>query len=528
LLSSNDISPTGIFQTTSVPIQILPDKNNFVLIYFKNKKALKEKFSKQVIENYASQEYNDDNVKGVSLISIHISNKHLEKGVSFYDVPGLDDPDENIYQYAWNTALKSNAILYLIDASSFAHGGFIFRKEYKNQILELGQSLDKIFLVFTKINVLQPEQLYQFKERIKKDIEKLNLNEIIEDNIFYISATESLEIRLNNKQGDDTVQLLEEKLWFYLLKNNKLGLANLCSTNNELVNAIGNFENILKTRLLDNETRKELEDEIKKIKGKFPVIQKIFNENKENIIQNMNRSLENYKNNILNQLQNDLNSIPINTPLPNKTYFTNYLISGCNTAIESNNIELEKQIHFFKENISSWIEHNLKQVRQIIDSNSNQKLVDLSEIEKIEIPSFDFSNSIGVGVVTGLLTLIFAPAATFLLGIGAFLTNIFVSESDQRSKSVNKIMLDARTRYNGIFESIKAIYVEIINEKSSKIAGYTNNQINVFTNDIEVQINKLNTSISNEEKTTYKNAFNCLFLIKQNIIELNKGIKYYI
>jgi len=79
LLKRKDISPTGFFQTTGVPIQILPDKEDFIRITFRSGKAATEKFSFKVIESYASQAKNEDNKKDVALVAIHLATANWNK-----------------------------------------------------------------------------------------------------------------------------------------------------------------------------------------------------------------------------------------------------------------------------------------------------------------------------------------------------------------------------------------------------------------------------------------------------------------
>lgn len=309
LLRRKDISPTGIFQTTGVPIQILPGKEDLIKVAFRNGTSITEKFSKDVIESYASQTKNEDNKKEVALLSIHLANRQLEHGVSFFDIPGLDDPDDNIYNYTWSTVTKANAILYLIDASPFENGGYIFKNEYKKHILELGQSLDKIFLVFTKINALTGNKLQLLQERIKQDLKKLNLYDKVSQKIYFISAEESLEIRLKKRKGIDTVQKLEDDIWTYLLKENKIGLVNLSFVNREIINSTIDFEGILNARLFDNTTRKKLLTAIDKVKVKIPDLVKLFSARKAEIKNGISASLENRKHNLLLELETDRKSV---------------------------------------------------------------------------------------------------------------------------------------------------------------------------------------------------------------------------
>jgi GTPase SAR1 family protein len=147
-----EISPTGFFQTTGVPIQIIPGAEDKVTLYFNNKPQLYLPFTLENVTNYASQEYNEDNKKGVRLISISVKNQQLERGVSLFDIPGLDDPSDEILDYTWQTVKKVNAVIYVVDASPAQDGGYIFRNDYKKHITIFSQSQDKVFLVFNKVD----------------------------------------------------------------------------------------------------------------------------------------------------------------------------------------------------------------------------------------------------------------------------------------------------------------------------------------------------------------------------------------
>ena len=130
MLYKKEVSPTGLFQTTGVPIQVLPGTQESVQITLSDGKTTTHKFSKAIIKKFASQEENVGNERKVALISIFTQNTNLEKGVSLFDIPGLDDYDDTVFDQAWLIIQKSNAILYMIDASPAQQGGFAFRSDY--------------------------------------------------------------------------------------------------------------------------------------------------------------------------------------------------------------------------------------------------------------------------------------------------------------------------------------------------------------------------------------------------------------
>src|SRR5690606_33461782 len=94
MLRRQGVSPTGIYQTTGVPIQIAPSEEDRVVITYHDGREQFEKFSPKVIAQYASQSLNEDNFKNVKIVNIGLANVLLAKGISLYDIPGLDDPSD--------------------------------------------------------------------------------------------------------------------------------------------------------------------------------------------------------------------------------------------------------------------------------------------------------------------------------------------------------------------------------------------------------------------------------------------------
>lgn len=528
LLRRRDVSPTGFFQTTGVPIQVLPGKKDSVKITFLKGSSLVSDFSPKVIEEHASQDHNEDNVKGVALVAISIANRQLERGVSLFDIPGLNDPNENIYNYAWNTATKANAIIYVIDASSAEHGGFIFSSDYKKHITELGQSLDKIFLVFNKINVLTGNNLERLQERITHDLKKHNLYDKIGERVYYVSAQESMSVRMKeSKEGKDTVQKLEDDIWSYLLKENKTGIINLTNITKEVYKSTNDFEGLLKTRLLNNETRIKLENAVDAVKNKIPELKKIYDAREKEIKKSIARSVENRKNSILTNLEEYLKSIPVGEELPDKKVVRNYLTQAAHQTLEKTNKEYLQHINQLKGLIDDWVEVNLKDVRNIINGNAENKLIDFSDLENIETPSLDLSSAFGIGIVAGLVTLLVTPGAALAAAFAAFFGNLIFSAEDRRARRISKLMTDSRKRYNILHETMIAAYNDLIKEHSTLVRKYADEKIKFFFNDIHVQLGKLDQRISPEEEKSYNQAFERIAALRKDISNMADELKQW-
>lgn len=526
LLKREGISPTGYFQTTGVPIQVLPGKEEQIKVYFKNGKTLTRMFNANVVEEFASQDENQDNEKEVALVVIQISNRELEQGLSYFDIPGLDDPDENINTYTRNTIAKSNAIIYMIDASSAEHGGFMFKSNYKRDILEFGQSLDKIFLVLNKVNALSEGKLELLQERVKKDLKRYDLYDKVSDKIYYISAEQSLNIRINKEtKNRDSILELEKDIWSFLLSENKIGLIKLGDVYYQIIETSNTLASILETRLVDTEKRGELEKAIESTKASISEIDKLYKDNEITIKDSLKNSLRNRKNETLLGMEEYLEKIKPTQELPNNKFFRDYLSNSIHNSLEQTNKQYHHQMNVLKKTIDNWIKDNLKDIQGTIIKKSNQRSLDYSEIHNIEIPNVDLSSSFGVGLLAGLVGLIFTPPLAIVTGLVGFLGNFFLSAADRRAKQIDKILAKSRKECEKVFNKMEDIYCELVDENSKKILNHANTKIKHFFRDIEGQLNKLEDGITEEELKLYKNTFDKIKELQEEILESSEALK---
>lgn len=506
LLRRKGVSPTGIFQTTSVPIQILPDKKESITIHFENGELKKENYSSELIAEYASQEHNQDNVKKIIKLEVRITNKQLEQGVSFFDVPGLDDPSEEIFNNTWGIVSTSNALLYLIDASPFENGGYIFRREFKDNILEFGQSLDKVFLVFNKCNALSRNKLIQLKEQVERDLIKFDLMDKIGGKVFYLSAEESLGVRIGSLQGHDSVGQLENNLWEYLLSSNKTGLNNLSSTLIDISDSMMNFNSLLEVRLMQSEKGKELSLLLKEVRSRIPKFHKLLNTKKCNFYALVQNHLSAKKHKLLKKLDLYLRGIKLDDSLPSKSDIKSRIYDDANSVINATNALYGQYAQSLNEEASNWLRSNLKEVRDVIGFNQAQKMVDFSELDKFIKPNIDVTTPFSIGLFTGILASVLVPASAVVIGLTSFFASLVLSAEDRRDNRINKIIKNAEKIYDKIFNNMNVQYQDLIDEYTQSISGNVEERIELYFKDISIQIDNLGELISKEDRVKYENA----------------------
>jgi GTPase Era involved in 16S rRNA processing len=488
-LKRKEISPTDIYQTTGVPIQILPSETEYLKIFFKDGTSNELKLTTPNIKAYVTQQLNDQNRKQVRLATIHIRNAELEKGISFFDVPGLDDADDEIVDYAWAAVIQSNAVLYVIDASPFANGGFVFRKDFKTQLTQLSTSLDKIFLVFNKINVLNAEALKLLQNYVLSILQKHGLKDHIEDRIYYISATEVNAESTKTVDAGGQFTQLKDDLWNFIITENKSGLTKLHMLSKQLERVQLNFRDLLNTRLLDDEGRKKVIIELQKIQSQVRILKPLMQGKLLNIKRDIPIRLNQIMQIKLNRLEQELKTVDLNQKLPDKTWLKLYLTQSCNETFEEMNAWIIAELISAKTYLDQWIRDNLSGVHNIIEKNSEGRIVYLTELELVEVPEPDYSTAIKTAIATGVIAFFINPAAGALAGLAGFFADLLMTQAERREKQIHKTVDKARERMKAQFNTIAAVYNDYIGEAFTKFAEYARTNIEHYTADLKKQAN---------------------------------------
>lgn len=499
-LLKREVSPTGFFQTTGVPIQFLPGNCNEIEVFFSDKPSQKMNFNMNAITKYASQEFNEDNILNVTLVSVYLDNEDLESGISVFDVPGNDDPNDAIQQYTWMTINSVNAIIYVIDSSSFEDGGYIFRSEYKKNIQHLGQTQDKVFLVFNKVDKLSPVTLEKLKVKVKLDLIKYEVDKIIDNKIYYLSAE-----KVTGKCDCNTIENLRDDLWLYILGNSKSGIARLGLRNSEMAISLKVFSEILNARLLDSEKCMELEKSISELKKCIPDFREIVRKKQSSAREFLIQWISNYYHKILTDLEAELKQIPINESLPNSMEIKTKILKKLNLTLEEGNKQLLAKSSEIKVMTDYWIENNLKQIRLIL-SDAKSHSIEFNEIESFEVPQIDLSSSVGMGIIGMTTAYFFAPAFILTAGLIGFLGNLFTNVENRRIKQISRIMDNVKLKYSLSFKKIKDAYNELFDQHVNFLTNYFDHNVNHYISDLQLQISKFNKPLSEKEKKEFAKA----------------------
>lgn len=524
-LLGKEISPTGLFQTTGVPIQVIPGIEEKVIITFwDGRKELSVPLNQEEIKKYASQDFNPDNQLKVAMVSISVRNADLERGVSLYDIPGLDDPSDEITAYTIQTLEKVDAIIYVIDASLANNGGYIFKKEYKKTLGDLARKKDRVFVVMNKADAVQPEILAGLRSRFDQDLKKHGLSDQVYPKIFYLSAAG----RVSDNEID-RVETLNDALWDYILKENKYGIWKLKKSISDVTESCRKFTGILEVRKMDDGKRKRLSASIAEINRKVPQLNTLLQSWKSNASSNGLTKIAYEKELILKVIDGLLKKIPVDNDLPNPNEIKKILLTRIEKSTQNLEVMQLKETKALARDVQSWFESNLKEINDLLANNYDSKYLDSLEVDDLTPPTDDLRSALGMGFITFVTGLLFFPTFPVALfaGMVGFFGNLFTTKESRRANKIQKIIDQTRERLDFVFDNIRVKYLDNIRQNSSHVKSTSQKYLNLYFEDLKSQISSIDVVLSDSDITLYNSIPSKIEGLQTQIHDLDAELRSY-
>jgi len=523
-LLQKEISPVGMLPTTGIPITVFPKDEDKTIILFKGGKELVGTIDNDFIRQYTSQDENPNNDKNVSLVSIHIINTLLEKGFALCDVPGLDDPDNEIRAITKTALYNVNAIIYVINAAPMLDGGFSITKQMIEDLNELGGRMDKLFLVFNKIDVLDNEQINRLKAYVDSQLEKFNISQYLPTPPLYISSKDSFNNRKENNT-DDSVGVLEKEVWQFLLSNNKTGLHKILGSYADAKNIIEKQRKIINASLLNAERRTEVENKMTLVKSEINEVRSFVSEERQKIYVNLKEYIDNSFANILSYMKTDLETVTLSAQLPGRAQVSLWLENNAHQILSDVHTILDRNIYELQSKINQWISEKLNQVEFSLNNNTAVKFA-MPDISKYT-GQINFHLQDKQTVVIGVLE-------SFILRIGNFIINIFFTVEDSltpparlRQKSIHKIVVKSTESYNNIATAFSANLNDYLNAVCKSMEEKSIDRTSVYLGELSSQLGKLDKQMTSLEKNNLDNFLNEVTTIENEIESNFNHLKEY-
>jgi len=517
-----EISPVGMLPTTGIPITIYPSNENKVVVLFKDNSEISGQLEEPFLKEYTSKGKNPDNKKNVKLVSVYIINTLLEKGFAICDVPGLDDPDNEIRNITQTALINVNAIIYLVSTGPMTTGDFSLDKQILEDLAQLGGEMDRLFLVFNKIDVLNSELLNDLKEYVNATLEKHGILDYLPTPPIYLSSKKSFDNRVNNDGDDDSVCDLENQLWKYLLEQNKTGLHKIIGSFGDCLALIERHKNIVGARRIDSEKREDLQREIQQISIEINQLRRLVGNKRKSIYSSLDEYLNNSLDNILNYLKTDLENIPIYQSLYNeheiKTWLGKYAFKTFSDVYAS----LQQNVYEMQSEINQWISEKLKQVEIGIESPDSSITFKMPDINKYT----NQINSYFQDRTTGYIGF-FQKIGYIIEDFFEAIENFFTSDIRKRNNQIQKILSKSKRCYNDFSKEYLINLNEYLNNICRFMEEKSIDRSKVYLGELSTQLEKLDLPISDIEKQNFEKFVSEISQIENGIQSNLSHLKAY-
>jgi len=498
-----NISPVGMLPTTGIPITIFPSDENKAIVLFKNNTEKAGAVEEEFLREYTSKDKNPNNEKSVKIVSVKIINSLLERGFAICDVPGLDDPDDEIRQITKTALYNVNAIIYLISVGPMASGDFSLNKQIIEDLSDLGGRMDRLFLVFNKTDLLTPEHMDILKNYVNETLDHFQILKYLPSEPTYISSDSSFKNRISNQNTEDSVGQLEKQVWEYLLSQNKTGLHKIIGDFGDCLAVIEKLKHVLMARMIELEKRETIEKEIQQVSDEVSELRELVAENRKLISSSLVEYLNSSFNETLNYLHADLNSVPIDSPLPEYEKIATWLENKAFLIVSDLQSYLQQDVYELQSEINQWISEKLKQVEIGIDGPDSSIYFAMPDIHKYTHQVSRNYNDKKMGPL-GILEAFFAEIGRFIENIFATLSNIVTSDIKIREKRKKDIMSKSRKFCNNVSKDCVTNMNQYLTNICRHMEEKSIDRTKVYLGELSSQLKKLDHPISALEKNNYE------------------------
>jgi GTPase Era involved in 16S rRNA processing/gas vesicle protein len=528
-LVRHEISPVNVLPTTGLPLAVVGGDKDDAEVVFMDGKIAKSDATSESLKPYVSQDENPDNEKKVKLITVKLVNAQLERGISFLDLPGLDDPSPEIQRITAAALNLTSAVIYVVDASSRATGGFSITKHHIDDLQRIGARADRLFFVLNKVDQLSKEEKDSVVELVNKVFKKYGLADMLPTEPILISAKEAWENRKSDSPPhDDTVSGLETTLWNFLISNNKVGLYRLHEACIELRNNIDKARTLMETRLLDLKRAADIRRDLAIAKTQLPSICQKIRTEKDAIKLRLFSQLDMTKDAVLNHLSSQLSTKPVQQELPSNKVLQSFLAQYAQKAVAETYELLGNEVGRLSHSVNRWVNETLFQVGRTTFDRPLSRTDKAYSIDELAVPMPEDLSAPAIGAISlGVIGLIFGPAGGLFGAVIGWLAGFIMSEHERRTRKIAEIMRRARSGYDKVFRSVKEEIVKQLDPMTSQLDEWVRDRTTMFIADVERQLSERGQEISDQEKKNIEGQLQKLSKEIPNIDELIKLLKSY-
>lgn len=498
-LVGRDISPVGRLPTTAVSLLVSAGAHDEAEVVFASEKRISGDATSEFLVEYATQENNPDNTKGVRIISVRLVNHLLERGVAYADAPGLHDPSPEIRAVTEAALRSAHAVLYIIDVSPAKNGGFSITVHHVEDLKRLRDMADRLFIVLNKADVLSVAEQEEIAKYVERTLRKYELWDSIPSRPLFLSASAAWDWIHRGRDGKSPLLPLEEAIWKHLLATNSTGFDRLSIGVIEIQRAASDLASLIATRRMDGLESFKLRRALEHCRAREGALVAAC---RQHVIADeafVQQRLVNQLETLLMQLKTHLEQIPIHQNLPLTSAIEKQLQTQVFQFLTEVWRETSARLQNFASYISQEVEKSLQQARLVTGAPDQVRFL-LPQIPALSVKADSFEEAWTGLFAGGLFGLLIGAPWALALAASGWLLGAFLGRERRRKREIDRLLERARASLKPAIDSVFAQVREKLRIYLRSLEHHVADRIGVFVQDVERQLSKLGTPLPPTEE----------------------------
>ena len=484
-LVRREISPVNVLPTTGLPVVIVGGPTPSATVKFKTGAPRAVDPTAAGLAPYVTQQENARNVKGVQLVEVTLPDPGLMNGVSFVDIPGLDDADPAVGAAAGLVVAAANAIIYVIDASPFENGGFSLNVHHVGDLRRISASADRVFLLLNKADGLSPEKHHPLLDYVTGELQRFDLQASLPNAPHLLSAREAWIARTTAGALPDPLAPFESELWGFILGNNKAGIYLLRAAADEVAHRIPDAIRVVDVELGQAQTRADLEAARATGLGRYAQFAPRLTRLRDEAWWALDSQLATSKSAILAHLVKAIEAVPIGGQLPSPDQVREYLETYTAAVLKEGGTKVSNSLARIHQSAAGVVEEAFSQpaVPQTTGLGTPAVPIDLSSAS-VPIPE-DLSSPIMAAAVGGLAGLALGPLGAIAGAVFGFLAGLFVSAETRHRRRAAALIAHSTAALDQAFTEIRNGLWRLLSQGADRVKRWADDRANVFAADLQ-------------------------------------------
>jgi GTP-binding protein EngB required for normal cell division len=502
-LIGRDLSPVGRLPTTSVSMVVRAGARDEAEVVLAGGARVNGPASAQFLEQYATQDQNPDNVKGVQMVAVRLVDELLERGVAYVDAPGLHDPSATIRAVTETALRAAHAIVYVLDVAPAREGGFSINMYHVNDLTQLRSAAERLFVVLNKADVLTDDQRAEVLAYVEATLRKYNLWDSLPVPPMFIAARAGWEWQRTGRRGESPLVALDKAIWQHLLETHSAGIDRLTTSVTELHRAGSELVTLLAARQMRGGDAFRLRESLQlcRSRGHELVTESV---RRRRVIERSTRGrLENECQAICERLRSRLEETPLDENLPANERLVTELEEQMLRLLDESWREASTKLASVGSFVSQEVEKSLRQARLMTGAPDELQFV------LPPVPRLTFTDTLPeawFGLFSGgFLGLLFVGGLpVFALAAAGWLAGVILGRGNRRKRDIARLVRHAHTLVSKSANEMHVQMCERIAQYMRSLERHVTDRIAVFVHDVENQLEKLDTPVSPDEQMRLK------------------------